>query len=38
VNAGLTLAAPPGSYQVRVVVQEANGQMAAISQPVEIPE
>jgi len=38
VNAALTLSAPPGPYRVRIVVQEAEGQMAALSQTVEIPK
>ena len=38
VNAGLTLAAPPGSYRVRVVVADAEGKMAALNQTVEIPK
>jgi VWFA-related protein len=37
VNAGLMLAAPPGSYQVRVVVEDAEGKVAAQNQAVEIP-
>jgi len=38
VNASLTLSAPPGPYRVRIVVQEAEGKMAALSQAVEIPK
>jgi VWFA-related protein len=38
VNAALTLSAPPGPYRVRIVVQEAEGKMAALSQTVEIPK
>jgi hypothetical protein len=38
VNATLTLSAPPGPYRVRMVVQEAEGKMAALSQMVEIPK
>jgi VWFA-related protein len=37
VNAGLTLAAAPGSYHVRVVVQDADGKLATINQSVEVP-
>ena len=37
-NAGLTFPAPPGTYRVRVVVQEAEGRMAAQNFPVEIPK
>ncbi len=36
VNAALTLSAPPGPYRVRIVVQDAEGKMAALSQTVEI--
>jgi hypothetical protein len=38
VNAELTLSAPPGPYRVRIVVQDAEGKMAALSQRVEIPK
>jgi hypothetical protein len=38
VNAALTLSAPPGQYRVRIVVQDADGKMAALSQSVEIPK
>jgi VWFA-related protein len=38
VNAALTLEAPAGPYRVRVVVQEAEGKMAALNQTVEIPK
>ncbi len=38
VNAGLTFAAPPGPYKLRVVVQDADGHMAAQNQTVEIPK
>jgi VWFA-related protein len=38
VNAELTLMAPPGPYRVRIVVQDAEGKMAALSQRVEIPK
>jgi hypothetical protein len=38
VNAGLTFAAPPGPYKLRVVVQDAEGKMAAQNQTVEIPK
>jgi VWFA-related protein len=38
VNAALTLSAPPGQYRVRVVVQDAEGRMAAVNQTVEIPK
>jgi hypothetical protein len=34
VNAGLTLSAPPGPYRVRVVVQDADGKIAALTQSV----
>jgi hypothetical protein len=37
VNASLTLSAPAGRYRVRVVVQDAEGKMAALNQTVEIP-
>jgi VWFA-related protein len=37
VNAGLSFTAPPGAYQVRVVVQDADGKIAAQNQAVEIP-
>jgi hypothetical protein len=37
-NAGLTFPAPPGNYRVRVVVQDAEGKMAAQNLPVEIPK
>ena len=37
VNAGLTFAAPAGPYRVRVVVQDAEGKMAAQNQTVEMP-
>ena len=36
VNAGLKLAAPPGVYKLRVVVQDAEGKMASLDQDVEI--
>jgi hypothetical protein len=38
VNAGLSLTAPPGPYRVRVVVQDADGKLAAQNQTVEIPQ
>jgi len=38
VNAAITLSAPPGPYRVRVVVQDAEGKMAALNQVVEIPK
>ena len=37
-NAGLTFTAPPGPYTLRVVVQDAEGKMAAQNQAVEIPK
>jgi hypothetical protein len=37
VNAGLTFAAPPGPYKIRVVVEDADGKMAALNQAVEVP-
>jgi VWFA-related protein len=37
VNAALTLSAPPGPYRVRIVVQDADGKMAALSQTVALP-
>jgi hypothetical protein len=36
VNAGLKLAAPPGAYKVRVVVQDAEGKMASQDQNVDV--
>ena len=36
VNATLTLSAPAGPYRVRIVVQEAEGKIAALSQTVDI--
>jgi len=36
VNATLGLSAPPGRYRVRVVVEEAGGKVAALSQAVEL--
>jgi hypothetical protein len=38
VTAELTLSAPPGPYRVRIVVQDAEGKMAALNQTVEIPK
>jgi hypothetical protein len=38
VNATLALSAQPGPYSVRLVVQESNGRMAALSQRVELPK
>ena len=38
VNATLGLNAPPGPYKVRVVVEDAEGKMAAQNQTVEIPK
>jgi VWFA-related protein len=38
VNAALTLGAPPGPYRVRVVVQDADGKMAALNQALQIPK
>jgi VWFA-related protein len=38
VNASLSLSAPPGPYHVRIVVQEAEGKLAALRQNVEIPK
>ena len=35
-NAGLTFTAPPGSYRLRVVVEDADGKMAAQNQTVTI--
>lgn len=35
VNAGLKLAAPPGAYKLRVVVQDAEGRMASQDRNVE---
>jgi hypothetical protein len=37
-NAELTLSAPLGPYRVRVVVQDAEGKIAALNQTVEIPK
>lgn len=37
-NAELTFGALPGSYVVRVVVQDAEGRMAALTQNVQIPK
>lgn len=37
-NAGLTFPVPPGAYRVRVVVQDAEGKMAAQNLAVEIPK
>ncbi len=37
-NAGLSLAAPPGSYRARVVVQDVEGKLASFNQTVEIPK
>jgi VWFA-related protein len=37
-NASLSLAAPPGPYRVRVVVQDADGKMASLNQTVEMPK
>jgi VWFA-related protein len=37
VNAALTLSAPPGPYRVRIVVQDAEGKLAALSQAVALP-
>jgi hypothetical protein len=36
VNAGLKLAAPPGAYKLRVVVEDADGRMASQDRNVEI--
>jgi hypothetical protein len=36
VKARLTLGAPPGQYRVRVVVQEAEGKLAALDRSAEI--
>jgi hypothetical protein len=38
IKAALTLSAPPGAYRVRIVVQDAEGKIAALSQTVEIPK
>ena len=38
VNADLSLSAPPGPYEVRVVVEDAAGKLTALSQRVEIPK
>jgi len=37
-SAALSLTAPPGSYRVRVVVQDADGKMASLNQSMEIPK
>jgi len=37
INAALGLNGPPEAYRVRVVVQDAEGKMAALNQTVEIP-
>jgi VWFA-related protein len=37
-SASLALTAPPGSYRVRVVVQDADGKMASLNQSMEIPK
>ena len=37
-GATLSLAAPPGSYRARVVVQDADGKLASFDQTVEIPK
>jgi VWFA-related protein len=37
-GATLSLAAPPGSYRARVVVQDAEGKLASFDQTVEIPK
>lgn len=37
-NASLSLAAPPGPYRVRLVVQDADGKMASLNQTMEIPK
>ena len=36
VNAGLSFTAPPGPYRLRVVVQDADGNIATQTQPVEM--
>ena len=36
-NASVSLAAPPGPYRVRVVVQDADGKMASLNRSMEIP-
>ena len=36
-KASLSLAAPPGWYRVRVVVQDADGKMASLNRRMEIP-
>jgi hypothetical protein len=38
VNAGLNFIVPPAPYRVRVVVQDADGKMAALNQTVEMPK
>jgi hypothetical protein len=38
VNAGLSFTAAPGPYRARVVVQDAQGELASQTQPVEIPK
>jgi VWFA-related protein len=37
-KASLSLAAPPGLYRVRVVVQDADGKMASLNRSMEIPK
>jgi hypothetical protein len=37
-SAALALTAPPGSYRVRVVVQDADGKMASLNRSMEIPK
>ncbi|MEI9971516.1 MAG: VWA domain-containing protein [Ignavibacteriota bacterium] len=37
-NAGLTFAAPPGAYKLRVVVQDAEGKIATQNLAVEVPK
>ncbi len=37
-NASLSLAAPPGAYRVRVVVEDAYGKMGSLNQTIEVPK
>jgi VWFA-related protein len=37
-NGALSLGAPPGSYRVRVVVEDAEGKLASLNQTIEIPK
>ncbi|HEX3748261.1 MAG TPA: VWA domain-containing protein [Bryobacteraceae bacterium] len=38
ISGSLKLAAPPGTYQVRVVVQDADGKIATQNQTVDVPK